>query len=255
MANDKNIKVNFDFFDDITVLRFLRARKFDMDKTHLMVTNFISWRKDFGTDEIESFEFNEVLQVKAIYPHGYHKTDKMGRPIYIEVIGAVDVAELFKITSEDRMMKYYVKEYEKTLKYRFPACSKDAGTLIQQSLTIMDVKWEATKFMWGKTKEFAQIAAKIAQDYYPEMLGMMCIVNSPFAFRAVWAIAKTFLDEKTQKKIQMIDVKKLTNFIVKENLPAILGGDCTCSFVEGGCLYSDVGPWNTKGVWGNIDGK
>ena len=29
-----------------------------------------------------------------------------------------------------------------------------------------------------------------------------------------------------------------------ENLPQWLGGTCTCSHVEGGCLNSRAGPWN-----------
>ena len=144
----------------------------------------------------------------------------MGRPIYIEIIGDINVKELFTITTEDRMMKYYVKEYERVMKYRFPACSKAAGTLIEQSLTILDMKGEAMKFMFGKTKEFVKIAAKIGQDYYPEMLGRMFIVNTPFTFKAIWSFVKPFLDEKTAKKISLEGsnyIKKLLELVFKQD--------------------------------------
>lgn len=39
-------------FDDYCLLRFLRARKFDMDKTKLMFHNFIEWRKENDVDNI-----------------------------------------------------------------------------------------------------------------------------------------------------------------------------------------------------------
>jgi len=242
--------IDFSIYIDSYLLRFLRARKFNLENTFTMFNNFINWRKDFGTDEIESFDFNEGLLVKQYYPHGYHKTDKIGRPIYIEIIGDINVKELFNITSEERMMKYYVKEYERTIKYRFAACSKNAGKLIEQSLTILDMKGEAMKFMFGKTKDFVKIAAKIAQDYYPEMLGNMFIVNTPFTFKALWTIVKAFLDEKTAQKIKLEGSsyqKKLYEIVEKENLPEILGGTCKCSFIQGGCLYSDIGPWNPEG--------
>lgn len=42
--------------------------------------------------------------------HGYHKTDKQARPIYIELYYKTDAKGLFKITIEDKMMKYYIKQ-------------------------------------------------------------------------------------------------------------------------------------------------
>lgn len=39
-------------YDDYYLLRFLRARKFDMDKTKLMFNNFIEWRRENDVDNI-----------------------------------------------------------------------------------------------------------------------------------------------------------------------------------------------------------
>ena len=38
--------------DDATLLRFLRARKFDLARAKLMIIAQEQWRKDFGVDEI-----------------------------------------------------------------------------------------------------------------------------------------------------------------------------------------------------------
>lgn len=46
------------FIDDYYFLRFLRARKFDMEKTQLMFTNYLKWRKDNGVDDIEQVSSN-----------------------------------------------------------------------------------------------------------------------------------------------------------------------------------------------------
>jgi len=190
------------------------------------------------------------MKVKAMYPHGYHRTDKSGRPIYIEQISKVNLSELFKVTTEDRMMKYYIKEYERLMKYRFPACSKQAGKLIEQSLTILDMEGIGMSILGGKTKEFVKIASDIGQNYYPEMLGTMFLINTSFLFSAVWSLVQGFIDEKTRNKIKVEKsgfAKKLLELVDAENLPKFLGGNCECLSIDGGCLYADIGPWNPKG--------
>jgi hypothetical protein len=44
--------VGYDRYDDTTLLRFLRARKFDIPASKAMWQANEKWRKEFGTDEI-----------------------------------------------------------------------------------------------------------------------------------------------------------------------------------------------------------
>ena len=111
--NEGNIIDNFEIYDDLFLLRFLRARKFDLWKTMEMFKKFLQWRIDMHVDEIrESFEMDNLIEIKKLYPHGYHRTDKIGRPVYIELYDKTDVKGLFAITTEEKMVKYYIKQYE-----------------------------------------------------------------------------------------------------------------------------------------------
>lgn len=82
--------------DTLTLLRFLRARKFNVEAAKAMYVyppgtkkkwcidvwyRFIEcekWRKEFGTDDlVRTFDYTEKPQVFAYYPQYYHKTDKV----------------------------------------------------------------------------------------------------------------------------------------------------------------------------------
>ena len=48
-------------YDDYYLLRFLRARKFDMEKTILMFNNFMTWRKENDVDHILTVRYSLFL--------------------------------------------------------------------------------------------------------------------------------------------------------------------------------------------------
>jgi len=127
-------------FDDYDLLRFCRARKFVLTDIQVMFTNFIEWRKKESVDTvIDDYKFTERKEVQEIYPHGYHGVDKQGRPVYIERFGILDVTKLFQITTEERMVKHYIQEYEILMNLRYPACSAAAGRRVEQGFTIIDL--------------------------------------------------------------------------------------------------------------------
>lgn len=126
--------------DDHTLLRFLRARKFDLTKAVEMISNCEQWRKDKQVDDIfANFQFTEAREVTAIYPRFYHKTDRQGRPIYVECLGDLVLDALFKVTDRERLEKQFILEYERLMRVRLPACSKAAGRHIETSCTILDL--------------------------------------------------------------------------------------------------------------------
>jgi hypothetical protein len=233
-------------WEDRDLARFLRARKFNFDKSMEMITKYITWRRESDVDNVSSFDFPEVNQLKEIYPHGFHKTDKFGRVIYIERYGMIDMERIHAITSEERLIRYYIREYESMVKLRIPACIRRAGVPVEQSLTILDLGGSSMKLMKKSVYNFVKLASGIAQDYYPEILGKMFIVNSPTLFSMAWKVIKPWIDERTQKKITIEGSKfqkKLLELVDAQNLPDFLGGTCNCT---GGCLSSDLGPWRDE---------
>ena len=140
------------------------------------------------------------------------------------------------------MLQNLVCEYEKMADPRLPACSRKSGYLLETSCTVMDLKGvgisKATS-VYGYT----QAVSAISQNYYPERLGKLYIINAPWGFSGVFSVVKRFLDPVTVNKIHILGSgyeKELLAQIPAENLPKEFGGTCSC---PGGCQLSDAGPW------------
>eukprot|EP00344_Euplotes_crassus_P011290 CAMPEP_0196997842 /NCGR_PEP_ID=MMETSP1380-20130617/3358_1 /TAXON_ID=5936 /ORGANISM="Euplotes crassus, Strain CT5" /LENGTH=343 /DNA_ID=CAMNT_0042414205 /DNA_START=12 /DNA_END=1039 /DNA_ORIENTATION=- len=235
-------------YDDYYLLRFLRARKFDIEKTMEMFKKFLEWRVEHRADEaMVIYKCPNLSKAKEIYPHGYHGTDLEGRPFYIDQPCNFHLDDLLEIISKEELYVYYVREYEKLLHIRFPACSAAAGKKIEQSFSLLNLKGFSMGKLKEKSRNFIKLAIDIGSDNYPEIMYKTFIVNTSFVFKGAWAIISPFLDAKTKKKISIHGSsfqKELFKYVDPATVPESLGGEWTPS--EGGeeWFSADMGPWN-----------
>lgn len=96
--------------DYYTLLRFIRARDYNLDKALTMYKQHLRWREENSVDRIlEDFVFEEREQYLKAYPMGYYNTDKSGRPLSIQHLGQINPKRIREVTTPERMLMFHVQ--------------------------------------------------------------------------------------------------------------------------------------------------
>lgn len=77
------------------MLRFCRARKFEIEKVIIMFDAYMQVRAEHNLDDLPNYVFEESDAVNKIWARGFYGVDFIGRPIYIDCSGKIDVNTLF----------------------------------------------------------------------------------------------------------------------------------------------------------------
>merc|ERR1712000_115675 len=76
--------------DTLTLLRFLRARKFNVELSKQMFIKNEQWRKEFGVDDlVRNFDYKVKRSPSKVWFLAHTTQD--GRPVYIEQYGKIDL--------------------------------------------------------------------------------------------------------------------------------------------------------------------
>jgi hypothetical protein len=118
--------------DDYYLTRFLRARQYDLEKTMLMWTTMIKWRAEENVDQIvQTYDFPYLEALQKIYEHGYHKTCKEGRSVYIDRIGGTDMDTINTVITDKQMIYHNVFSYEELILKKMHVLSIERGSKME----------------------------------------------------------------------------------------------------------------------------
>mmetsp|Transcript_13771 Transcript_13771/g.26243 ORF Transcript_13771/g.26243 Transcript_13771/m.26243 type:complete len:702 (-) Transcript_13771:106-2211(-) len=245
------------------LVRFLVARQWDVEKTVAMLQNHYTWLGEINMEALLNDPFPEEQHIKLFYPQIYHGTDKLGRPVYIERPGLIDMPRLLQVVAPERLLQYMYAGAEQTIRRRLPACSLARGEVVDKTLNIMDLSGLNFRVVTHTTARRVLREFIVAlQNHYPETTGRMIIINAPKVFSIAWSFVKPMLDEKTVNKISIFGcdpatyTEVLLDLIDADQLPKLFGGRCLCDGHDmASCMRTSKGPWNDAEVKSVLDAR
>eukprot|EP00606_Chrysophyceae_sp_TOSAG23-5_P001532 GSChrysophyteH2.ASY1.ANO1.977.1 assembled CDS len=95
----------------------------------------------------------------------------------------------------------------------------------QRLMTIVDVNNISVSDINTDMISFLRQTAEIGDQYYPEVVSRLVIVNAPYWFETIWRMVNKVLPVSVQEKIKILHgVEGLSEFVDKEQLPPEYGG-------------------------------
>lgn len=225
--------------NDITLMRFLRARRYDVDQAQKQFSDTEAWRKQHNVDELfRAFETDEMESAKRFYPRWTGRRDKTGLPVYVYRLASLDAPlrkELETVPSKRRYQRIVVL-YEAMTRFVLLLCSHlVAPTPVSSVTTIIDLEQVSLSAMWS-LRSHLQVASTMATANYPETLSTIAIVNSPSFFPTMWKWIKTWFDEGTRNKIHILGKDPgptLKSLIDEKDIPQSYGEQLPWKFEDG----------------------
>ena len=196
---------------DVLILRWLRSRKWDVHASVNQIIETLKWRRDWGVQELvakgERAISQEEISTNKTYFMGH---DKIGRPVCC-IHPKEHIKGHFPHEYSEKLTVFCVETYRKLLK-----------TPIESVTVIFDMGGCETKNM-----DFHQVKflVHLLDNYYPDSLGLILILNFPWVLDKSWTLIKTWLNPTVQKKVRFIHSEaELSEFIDPSVLPKRLHG-------------------------------
>lgn len=203
------------FLSDTTYLRFARARDNDLGKSLAMLEECVKWRREYKPYLITEHDVADILQLGTVFMAGLcvHQ-----RPVVYMTPGAKNP---FPAETRVKLIVFLLEE------------------TMRRGQTTLTWIFDFSKMGERGKDEHSRVTGKstmhILQHYYPERLGALYMINTPWYFRAIATLMWPFIDKRTRQKLYLnVKVKHLTQYVQEDELIEAFGGKRVVAFGERG---------------------
>lgn len=215
---------------DALLLRFLRARKWDVNAALVMAISALHWRREESkvdsdimlrgeegmlnlsnssnpSEKKEGDDFMAQIRMGKSFLHGF---DMDGRPLCFVRVRLHRQGE----QSESSLERYTVYTIETARMFLRPPV--DTATIVfdMTDFSMANMDYTPVKFM-----------IKCFEANYPESLGAVLVHRAPWIFQGIWKIIKGWLDPVVAGKVHFTnDLKELQEYIEPSTIIKELSG-------------------------------
>jgi hypothetical protein len=239
---------------DTLLVRFLRARSWNIDASFLMLLKSLSWRAeekiesglleggDAQFDRPEAYSTDQERKIaretKAMTSSGesfVHGADKKGHPlVYIRVKLHDQWAQ-----GKEAFLRSTIMEVESTRMLLRPPVTSVSIVFDLTGFGLRNMVCphhilsplsppRASPLTFHQDMNALKVMASGLQDNYPECLGSVYVFNAPWIINRIWGAIQLWLDPVVAAKVKFLStLDQLAEYIPREHIPKYMGGQDT----------------------------
>jgi hypothetical protein len=217
----------------LRLLRFLRARNFNVQSAFLMLKNDLEWRNQNNLTQLKTMSASEVLkcdlhQIFTYFPTWVQGFDRQCRPIAWRKFGKLEIWNVLKLVSMDSLLQFHSWEAEQALRL-MKNQSIATGYNIETFVVVIDAAGWHLGLATSDAYTFIRGMSSTDSDHFPERLGKLIVINAPTALSFAWRIVSGFLDAVTLAKIKIYSkqsewLPSLLEIMNEDQIPLQYGG-------------------------------
>ncbi|XP_065707576.1 SEC14-like protein 2 isoform X2 [Patagioenas fasciata] len=161
--------------DDYFLLKWLRARCFDLPKAEAMLRKHLEVRKHMDADNIIAWEAPEVI--RKYMAGGMCGYDREGSPIWYDIVGPLDAKGLLFSASKQDLLKNKFRDCE-MLRRECERQSQKLGKKIETVLMVYDCEGLGLKHLWKPAIDTYGELLSMFEENYPESLKRLFIIKA-----------------------------------------------------------------------------
>ncbi|CAL8144987.1 unnamed protein product [Orchesella dallaii] len=182
--------------DDGVLIRFLRARDYNVNIAEQMLRSAVQWRKEMDLDNYSLKKWNFPTHFYSALEYRFFGRDYEGAPISWLFIGTWALKQMVENEDMEQLRRYFYSILEQGLQQTI-----DCNSPLTVVAELEGLSYTQATHM--SSLKFIYALFQIFEQCYPETLKSMLIINAPWIFPFCFNFIKGVMVQRTLAKVKI----------------------------------------------------